>query len=332
MDLSFSGFDVHKNLKQITVLHVNERSELSNYWNLDEGLRQALSRLAKDPDTLDFVVDYCHRAKLLKSWGWRGPVIMEPARCPLRKADGSLRQPEELGLKSGGEKLILWLLDQAIYKRDIECIKHLRTFPLGSTLLTDEFLNDLFRKRFKDNKDSLEFFAEFILDTRIEDMTLQQYWDMLEHENVFSYDAPKSRVAQFYSCSLIMKCPDGFVSKILHVERASATNANLLISMLCADGIDCYPGYLLGFEGVLAAFDKKDMPRDYQGMIDTCLKRKSLPGYVGLLCGIPSEAIQSHKRCAEVLSLIHELTGSRQAVQLMDRKQRGRALMTDLSL
>lgn len=332
MELSMNGYDIHRNMDVVERIYKDEVITKSSYFSLDAGILRALQDLSETSEYLDFVVDYCHRCKILKSWGWQGTPLRGAARCALRKSDGSLRAPEELGLQSGGDKLTRLLLKQAIQHKDFECIKHLRTFSLASKLITDEFLNDAIRLAYNKDEKSLELFGEMLIGTEIDDIPLHKYWETLKLKEVFGYGSKRSSVAKFYSKEVVKKYPDGFVSMILNLSRSDAYNGNLFIAMMCSDGLDCYPGFILGYEGVLSAFDKQQQPRDYQGMIDICLKRKPLPGYIGLLCGIPPEEIQAHKRCAEVLGLIHELTGSREAIQLMDRKQRGRALMTDLAM
>lgn len=302
--------------------------------NCERVILRALCIMCETIGSMDSAVDYALADRAILNYEFIKQAYYGANRCLMRRLDLSFRSAEELGLKKGGKKTVANLVTCAIRHRDPECIDILRTYPVAQEILTEEYIEKVIRdhKGSRDYEEVLRCFDRFVPKVEVQDMKLQAYWEMLEENKAFDFGTPKDTILRLYNRSLIQKCPDGFVSKILNLGRSNVDNGNYLIVLMQEDGVDCYPGYVLGLEGTLAAYDKHHGPRDYETMIDVCLKRKPLPGFIGLMCGIPMEEIMRHKRSKEVLSLIHELTGSRIAIEQMNRKQRGKALMIDLAL
>lgn len=334
--LSLAGFDLHRDIDLIKRMHDEAKTklELKSWHDPEDALIRALQGLSRNTETLDFVVDYGHRTKLLKRRTWGAGPLHGAARCALRMADGSLRDPADFGLQTGGQKLSVTLLEQALEHRDSECIKHLRTFPLASKLITDEYLDTKIRRWAEGDayEDFISIFDEFLLKRVQGALTLQGYWELLESYKIFNPRTATARIDDHFLHDLVKKHPDAFVDKLLKLSRWEEPGSNKFILLMINEGIDCYPGYILAYEGAFAAFDKKDKPRDYQGMIDVCLKRRSLPGYEALLNCIPLDEIQNHPRKDLVLNLIHQMTGRADVVKLMANKNKGKALESDLGL
>ena len=309
----------------------NNKSAFQVNW--EGSVLSGLAEMCKSPDLMDYAIDCALNDKNVVNYKFIRRAYYSAPRCLMRRKDGTFRSAEHLGLIKGGSKVVEDLVTCAIRHRDPESIEILRTYPTGKALLTDEYIEKAIRdhQRHDDYEEILSCFEDYMPKVALEDMGLEGYWEEIKNE-IFHHTTPKSRVLDLYRKDLFEKHPDGFVSTIISMGRCNEGNANYLISLMLQDGMDCYPGYVLGMYGVLAAFDKKGSARDYQTMIDVCLKRKPLPGYIGLLCGIPMDEILRHKRSSHVLSLIHELTGSREAIEKMSRKQRGKALMVDLAL
>ena len=296
-------------------------------------VRRALLEIAKRTHGMDAALDYALSDNHILNHKFLDEAYYSAPRSLLRKIDGSLRSAKDLGLLKSGKKALETLVKCAIRHRDPECIEHLHSFPAAQGVVTDQYIENVIRRHqnHNDYDEILECFADYMPKTAVEDMSLQAYWVMLEENECFSPKSPKSFLDGLYQSDLVIKCPNAFVFKILELNKWHTEPANRFIQLMQRDGMDCYDGYILYVEGGLAAYDKRDV-RDYQTMIDVCLKRRHLSGYLGLLCGVPMEEIERHPRKAEVLNLIHGETGSHDAIRRMDRKQRGRALTVDLAL
>lgn len=307
----------------------------NTYYPTPEGVVfDGLLKMCRQPGLLDNAIDWVLSDPRISNHVFFDYSLSHAIRCPVRRQDGSYRSLAELGLEKGGKKALEALIFSAIGHRDLDSIEYLRQSPVGARVMTSQYLEKILRKHSKldDYENILDCFERYIPKVEPEEMGLQAYWDMLLEKKAFSHDVPMSIIQSLYRRNVVSKCPSGFVSNVLGLGRMNVQNANALIVLMQKDGIDCYPGYIQGLEGPLAAYDKASGTRDYQSMIDTCLQRKPIPGYAALLCGIPLDEVKKHKRQAEVLSLIHEMTGSKEALAAMDRKQRGRALMKDLGV
>ena len=306
---------------------------LQSALNYNDPVRSALSKLSERPDLLDAVMEYVLADKHIVNHKFFQAAYYSAPRSLLRKHDGSFRSAEEMALTKSCKIAVEVLVRCAIRHRDSEAIEHLRKFPAARYLDADQFIEKIIRSHHlhKDYGDIEACFERYLAKTPLADMTLQAYWAHLIEKEAFDTKTPLSSLADFYQPTLTIKCPEAFVVEILKLSKWYITKGNHFILLMIRDGLDCYPGFVSGTEGLLASFDKSSA-RDYQGMINVCLKRKHLTGYLALLSGVPIDEIKRHGRKVEALNLIHQLTGSVEAIKSMDTRQRGKALERDLAL
>ena len=140
------------------------------------------------------------------------------------------------------------------------------------------------------------------------------------------WQATTQQVDAFYNETVVAKAPDIFVETILRMGRVNLKTSNHFVLRMIKSGFDCYPGFIKGIYSPLAAYDALQKPRDYQAMLNVCITKMGLPGFKALITTVPLAEIDKHPRKKDLLNIVHELTGSIEAVKLMDKKWRGKAL------
>lgn len=335
--LGSKGISVFDNLDYFTEQYIKNRKaggeKFQDFYarrHVENIFFNGMRKLSESKETMDdaFAYSLCSRGITLAKYIDRADYA-----SILRDSNGDFRDRKLFS--SLGVKSLKSLMGRSMSSLDPEGLEFLRSLSKGKEVLTDEVIFESLRKRlqYKSEAGSIEkHFGKYLLGEDEYKKTLSSYWKYLEDKKVFESDTPENVLHDAYDAEVVRRNPEAFVDKLLNIGRQEAFKANIFMLKMINDGIDCYTGFMFGHHGMFAEFDSRGLPRNYISMIDVCLKNRPLPGYKALLASIPLEEVKHHPRASEVLNIIHEMTGRHDAVKMMDRKNKGRAIINDLGI
>jgi hypothetical protein len=335
-DLSLLGVDAHAEIHYLEELLAEEK--LSNpdfkagFGTVEEKLESAISQLMRKSEHMDFAIDYILRSKNIRVSAFVRKNLYNTPRPYVRRVDGSLRNEGELGVLSQKKIYLQALVFTAINAFDPEALRHIIGFSKTLELVPAESISDELKKRIVSKhykEDYAGAFKEFVLTEKVESMPLEDYWKTFE---LGDWQATAQQADAFYIETVVRKAPDAFVETILRMGRVNIVSCNQFVLRMIQSGFDCFPGFIKGTCSPLAAYDALQKPRDYQAMLNLCITKIGLPGFKALITIVPLTEIVKHPRKKDLLNIVHELTGSTEAVKLMDNKWRGKSLEDRLGL
>ena len=328
--LSLLGVDAHTEINYLSGLLEQEK-----LWTpgLKRGLSEAESNLESSicqllgkSQHMDFAIDYILRSKNIRLSAFVRKNLYIVPRSHVRRLDGSLRSEAELGVLSQKKIYLQALVKSAICCFDPEALRHIVSFPKTLQFVSADLISDELKKRIVSKhytEDYAGAFKDFVLTEKVEAMPLEAYWKTFE---LGDWHATARQADTFYNEAVVKKAPDAFVETILRLGRVNIVSCNQFVLRMIQSGFDCFPGFIKGTCSPLAAYDALQNPRDYQSMLSLCITKLGLPGFKALITTVPLAEIDKHPRKKDLLNIVHELTGSIEAVKLMDKKWRGKAL------
>lgn len=334
--LSSLGVDAHTELDYLEELLEKEKR---SYPDFNKGFRTAVDNLESSiwqlmgkPEHMDFAMDYILRSKNIRLSAFVRKNLYIVPRSHVRRLDGSLRSEAELGVLSQKKIYLQALVKSAICCFDPEALRHIVSFSKTLQFVSADSISDELKERIVSKhytEDYAGAFKDFVLTEKVEAMPLEAYWKTFE---LGDWQATAQQADAFYNEAVVKKAPDAFVETILRLGRVNIVSCNQFVLRMIQSGFDCFPGFIKGTCSPLAAYDALQNPRDYQAMLSLCITKLGLPGFKALITTVPLAEIDKHPRKKDLLNIVHELTGSAEAVKLMDKKWRGKSLEDRLGL
>lgn len=337
--LSLKGVDAHNEIKYLDKLRkkeleTNDKLGINEYLmsGVEWRLSDAIKGLLANPQTMDFALDYLLRSKSILMIQFINKSLYPAPRPYVRRLDGSLRSEAELGVLATCRSDIESLVHSTIIHLDPEALRYVLSLPWPSQFYTaDKVSTDIKLQNFINCKDKnyAEVFKDFLIYPKVEDMSVQDYLDSFD---LWEADLDESDGDSFYNETVVKKDPEEVLEMILRAGRQSPVAANQFVLRMIQSGIDCYPGFIKGTKEQVGAHQEPSGPRDYQAMLDVCLKRLRRPGFKALIACVPMSEIAAHPRKRALANIVFELTGNHEVVKLMGKKSRGNALDDALGL
>jgi hypothetical protein len=336
--LSLLGVDAHNEMKYLDKLRIVELGANPNasdflragvQWKLGDALKD----LFRNADTMDFALDYILRNKNVYVIHYINKGLCPVPRPLVRLLDGSFRSEAALGELATSRQGIENLIHSAVSHFDAEALRYILSLPTTSRMFSDEAIsNEVKWNSFikNDGAKYKEIFKEFLVYRKVEDLSVAEY---LESFDLWESEFDENDADSIYNETVVKKGPEEILDMILRAGRQNPVGANQFVLRMIQSGIDCYPGFIKGTENQLGVTDVlPPAPRDYQAMLDICLSKLSRPGFKALIAAVPLTEIAVHPRKRVLANMVFELTGNSDAVKLMSKKSRGRALDDALGL
>jgi hypothetical protein len=334
--LSLKGVDLHTHLDYLKQLLEQERlldpDLIRNLGGIEERLQSSLWHLMGVLEHQDFAMDYLLRSKNIRLTAFVRKKLYLVRRAHVRRLDGSLRSEAELGVLAQKKVYLQALVESAINCFDPEALRHVVSFSKTLQFVSAESISDELKERILSKyhkEDYAGAFSDFVLTEQVESMPLEDYWKTFD---LSDSQATAKQADAFYNETVVGKDPDAFVETILRLGRVNIVSCNQFILRMIQSGFDCFPGFIKGTCSPLGAYDALSKPRDYQSMLSLCITKLGLPGFKALITIVPFAEIEKHPRKKDLLNIVHELTGSTEAVKLMDKKSRGKSLEDRLGI
>jgi hypothetical protein len=333
--LSLLGVDAHTEINYLDDLLKKERasSDLKDFYgSVEDNLESSIRHLLGKSEHMDFAMDYMLRSRNVRISAFVRKNLYIVPRAHVRRIDGSLRSETDLGVLAQKKTYLQALVASAINFFDPDALRHVMSFNKAREFVSAESISDELKQLIVSKyhkKDYAGAFKDFVLTESVDVMPLDDYWKTFD---LGDWQATTRQVDTFYSESAVGKAPDVFVETVLRMGRVNLATSNHFILRMIDSGFDCYPGFIKGTHNPLAAYDALQKPRDYQAMLSVCITKIGLPGFKALITTVPFTEINKHPRKKDLLNIVHELTGSTEAVKLMDKKWRGKLLEDRLGL
>jgi hypothetical protein len=337
--LSLLGVDAHDEIKYLDKLRKKEFAEKDNLgineylasgveWRLSDAIKDLMAK----SETMDFALDYILRSQSICMIQFINKGFYPVPRPYVRRLDGSLRSEAELGVLATCRSDISSLIYSTITHLDTEALRYVMSLPCPSRFYSaDDVSTDIKMQMFIGDKDKnyKEVFKDFLIYRKVEDLSVEDY---LGSFDLWESEIDEKDADDFYNETAVKKGAEEILDMILGAGRENPVGANRFVVRMIQSGIDCYPGFIRATGGATEAQEVQPSTRDYQAMLDVCLKKIRLPGFKGLIASVPMTEIALHPRKRALANIVFELTGNPEAIKLMDKKSRGKALEDSLGL